>query len=417
MKKIIAIILATAMAAGVTCVSIPAKEMQAAKKVSLSRTKCTMRVGETVTVKIKNIKSVNKSGSEKKSGTAKRTVKRNKAQWSVVAVKNKDVISLKNKKQDSVKIVAKNTGIAEVVAKVTDKKLVCRVTVRDQAAISGIGDLSGSVSSDNSVQDSVITAAPLSAEQTVTPQPTEQANIPQNDIEHSSALTATPQPTEQTNIPPKDEDDNGGVMRPMPPLRDVYNYSAESTEAFFQWWNGEESKTVHDGAFKNIVELYNDIGYILCPSVEGEEVRSVFVDSYVDYINFVFSEMGIRIGIEPLSTEKNKDFDAANIKQFMIEKFNIQLNQKELIKEQPGYEAHTQIYTEENLYIDGEETQCILKTCEYQSRETEHVLTFIKDGMVVTIIYYDTEGNRFNLKSLEKVSFAKKLPAGDGVND
>lgn len=417
MKKIIAIILATAMAAGVTCVSIPAKEMQAAKKVSLSRTKCTMRVGETVTVKIKNIKSVNKSGSEKKSGTAKSAAKRNKAQWFVIAVKNKDVISLKNKKQDSVKIVAKNTGIAKVVVKVTDKKLVCRVTVRDEAAISGIGDVSGSISSDNSVQDSVITAAPLSAEQTVTslpteqtvaPQTTEQANIPQKDIEHSSALTATPQPTEQTNIPPKDEDDNGGVTGPMPPMRDVYNYSAESTDTFFQWWNGAESKTIYDGAFKNIVELYNDIGYILCPSVEGEEVRSIFVDSYVDYINFVFSEMGIRIGIEPLSTEKNKDFDAANIKQFMIEKFNMQLNQKELIKEQPGYEAHTQIYTEENLYIDGEETQCILKTCEYQSRETEHVLTFIKDGMLVTIIYYDTEGNRFNLKSLEKVSFDRK---------
>lgn len=417
MKKIIAIILATAMAAGVTCVSIPAKDMQAAKKVSLSRTKCTMGVGETVTVKIKNLKTVNKRGSEKKSGTAKSTAKRNKAQWSVIAVKNKDVISLKNKKQDSVKIVAKNTGIAKIVVKVTDKKLVCRVTVRDQAAISGIGDLSGSVSSDNSVQDSVITAAPLSAEQTVTPLPTEQtvtpqtteqANIPQKDIEHSSALTATPQPTEQTNIPPKDEDDNGGVTGPMPPLRDVYNYSAESTEAFFQWWNGEESKTVHDGAFKNIVELYNDIGYILCPSVEGEEVRSVFVDSYVDYINFVFSEMGIRIGIEPLSTEKNKDFDSADIKQFMIEKFNMQLNQKEIIKEQPGYEAHTQIYTEENLYIDGEATQCILKTCEYQNRETEHVLTFIKDEMLVTIIYYDTEDNRFNLKSLEKVSFDRK---------
>lgn len=385
MKKIIALILATAMAAGVTCVSIPAKEMQAAKKVSLSRTKCTMGVGETVTVKIKNLKTVNKRGSEKKSGTAKSTAKRNKAQWSVVAVKNKDVISLKNKKQDSVKIVAKNTGIAKVVVKVTDKKLVCRVTVRDQAAISGIGDLSGSVSSDNSVQDSVITAVPLSAEQTF-----------------------TLQPTEQTNIPPKDEDDNGGVTGPMPPLRDVYNYSAESMEAFFQWWNGEESKTVHDGAFKNVVELYNDIGYILCPSVEGEEVRSIFVDSYVDYINFVFSETGIRIGIEPLSTEKNKDFDAASIKQFMIEKFNMQLNQKEIIKEQPGYEAHTQIYTEENLYIDGEETQCILKTCEYNNRETEHVLTFIKDGMVVTIIYYDTEGSRFNLKSLEKVSFDRK---------
>ncbi|MDE6636595.1 MAG: hypothetical protein K2K09_08360, partial [Lachnospiraceae bacterium] len=330
MKKIIAIILATAMAVGVTCVSIPAKEMQAAKKVSLSRTKCTMKVGETVTVKIKNIKSVNKSDSEKKGGTAKSAAKRNKAQWSVIAVKNKNVISLKNKKQDSVKIVAKNTGTAKVVAKVTDKKLVCRVTVREQTAISGIGDLSGSISSDNNVQDSVITAAP---------QPTEQADIPQDDIEHGSALTATPQPTEQTNIPPRDEDDNGGVMRPMPPLKDVYNYSAESMDTFFQWWNGAESKTVHDGAFKNIVELYNDIGYILCPSVEGEEVRSVFVDSYVDYINFVFSEMGIRIAIEPLSTEKNKDFDSANIKQFMIEKYNMQLNQKEVIKkEQPDYE-------------------------------------------------------------------------------
>ncbi len=207
----------------------------------------------------------------------------------------------------------------------------------------------------------------------------------------------------------------------LSPSENAYNHSAESIDGFFEWWNGPESKTVNNGAFKRLVELYNDIGYILCPSVEGERVKNVFVDSGVDYINFVFSEIGIRVCIEPLNAEENKDFDSTNIKKFMVEKFDMKLNQKQGIKNelsqneeiqleqtQTGYEFDTCLYTEKKVKIGGQETECILKTKENQKDNTEHILTFIKDGMLVRIIYYDTKEKKFDVELLKAVSFSKK---------
>ncbi|MCR5586807.1 MAG: L,D-transpeptidase family protein [Lachnospiraceae bacterium] len=85
-----------------------------AASVKLSKKKMTISVGESKTLKVKN--------------TSK------KVTWKIKSGSGK--IKLKNKKKNSVKIVAKKAGKAVVIAKVGKKKLKCKITVKEVTATS-----------------------------------------------------------------------------------------------------------------------------------------------------------------------------------------------------------------------------------------------------------------------------------------
>ena len=88
---------------------IPASEVSAAKKVSLSNKKLTVTKGKSKTLKVKNTKK--------------------KVKWKILS--GKKYISLKKKGKVAVSVKGKKKGTAKVQATVGKKKLTCKVTVKN----------------------------------------------------------------------------------------------------------------------------------------------------------------------------------------------------------------------------------------------------------------------------------------------
>lgn len=122
-KQIFSILLAVAMVFACTPVSV-----DAAKKPKLNKTSATLRVGKKTTLKVKNTKK--------------------KVKWSVQS--GKKYITLKNKKKTSVVVQAKKAGIAKVAAKVSGKKMVCKIKVKKNS----VSAANKSYEEDDSTSDS-----------------------------------------------------------------------------------------------------------------------------------------------------------------------------------------------------------------------------------------------------------------------
>lgn len=104
-KQLTACLLAFALLLGM----IPASEVSAAKKVSLSNKKLTVTKGKSKTLKVKNTKK--------------------KVKWKILS--GKKYISLKKTGKVAVSVKGKKKGTAKVQATVGKKKLTCKVTVKN----------------------------------------------------------------------------------------------------------------------------------------------------------------------------------------------------------------------------------------------------------------------------------------------
>ena len=104
-KQMTACLLSFALLLGM----IPANEVSAAKKVSLSTKKLTVTKGKSKTLKVKNTKK--------------------KVKWKILS--GKKYISLKKKGKVAVSVKGKKKGTAKVQATVGKKKLTCKVTVKN----------------------------------------------------------------------------------------------------------------------------------------------------------------------------------------------------------------------------------------------------------------------------------------------
>lgn len=141
-KRIFSVLLAVAMVFACTPVSV-----DAAKKPKLNKTSVTLRVGRKTTLRVKNTKK--------------------KVKWSVQS--GKKYITLKNKKKTSVVVQAKRAGTAKVAAKVSGKKMVCRIKVKKNSA----GAANKSYEEDDSASDST---SDQSSNPTATKEPATQDN-------------------------------------------------------------------------------------------------------------------------------------------------------------------------------------------------------------------------------------------------
>lgn len=108
----------TAVAAMVVLLSagIGSNTADAAKKVSISKTKLTLTVGQSKTLSVKNLSKKNKK----------------KLKWS----SNKKKVATVSKKG---KVTAKKAGTAKITAKVGKKKYTCKVTVKKKSAADNNG--------------------------------------------------------------------------------------------------------------------------------------------------------------------------------------------------------------------------------------------------------------------------------------
>ena len=149
-KQMTACLLSFALLLGM----IPASEVSAAKKVSLSTKKLTVTKGKSKTLKVKNTKK--------------------KVKWKILS--GKKYIFLKKKGKVAVSVKGKKKGTAKVQATVGKKKLTCKVTVKN-------------VKTSKITPSSPVTATPTTkptatptAKPTATPLATS-TNAPENDAE------------------------------------------------------------------------------------------------------------------------------------------------------------------------------------------------------------------------------------------
>ena len=156
-KQMTACLLSFALLLGL----IPANEVSAAKKVSLSTKKLTVTKGKSKTLKVKNTKK--------------------KVKWKILS--GKKYISLKKKGKVAVSVKGKKKGTAKIQATVGKKKLTCKVTVKN-------------VKTSKITPASPVTATPTTkptatptAKPTATPLATS-TNAPENDAEALKNLIA-----------------------------------------------------------------------------------------------------------------------------------------------------------------------------------------------------------------------------------
>lgn len=160
MKRTLSLVMAGAMILG-----IATPDADAATKVRLSKKKVTIETGKKAVLKVKNAKK--------------------KAKWSVKS--GKKVISLSKKKKASVTITGKTAGKAVVLAKIGNKKLTCKVTVKK--AEKTVPTASATTIPTISASETPVVSAPAST--------IPAATAP---IMTAPAVTTTPEPSQEPDV-------------------------------------------------------------------------------------------------------------------------------------------------------------------------------------------------------------------------
>lgn len=150
-KQLTACLLSFALLLGM----IPASEVSAAKKVSLSNKKLTVTKGKSKTLKVKNTKK--------------------KVKWKILS--GKKYISLKKKGKVAVSVKGKKKGTAKVQATVGKKKLTCKVTVKN-------------VKTSKTTPAPPVTTTPSGTSTPSATTPANATNAPENDAEALKNLIA-----------------------------------------------------------------------------------------------------------------------------------------------------------------------------------------------------------------------------------
>lgn len=191
----------------------------------------------------------------------------------------------------------------------------------------------------------------------------------------------------------------------------IYNYSADSVKEFTNWIMNSESKKGSNGAFEKIIELYRgECKKLIVPIVNGNEAMRVFVDSNTNTINYVFETPAIRVCIEPMETKENIKYRKSNIRNFMIDKYQIKLNHKETNghneQNNQGYEYNKILFQCDEVKIGIKNKNCVVGYMYSEKSSMQHIVNFIEKNVLVRIIYFDDK-KELDLKGIEQLSFQK----------
>lgn len=233
-KQMTACLLSFALLLGM----IPASEVSAAKKVSLSTKKLTVTKGKSKTLKVKNTKK--------------------KVKWKILS--GKKYISLKKKGKVAVSVKGKKKGTAKVQAKVGKKKLTCKVTVKNVKTYKTTP--TPTVTTTPSGTSAPVPTNPTAPSGTSTPMPTN----PTTPLE-----TYTPLPANPTNAPEGANEDDVKALAELIRIHrergsDVSEDMSNSDE--YTWKNGklteikwrakDLSGTLDVSKFTALTKLYCD---------------------------------------------------------------------------------------------------------------------------------------------------------------
>ncbi|MCI9616748.1 MAG: hypothetical protein HFG31_01965 [Eubacterium sp.] len=195
--------------------------------------------------------------------------------------------------------------------------------------------------------------------------------------------------------------------------KQLYNYSAQNINEFKDWITDVKQKSNYNGAFKEVIDLYcSQYKKIYVPHIEGKQLIKIYVDSNQNIINYVYDAPAIRICIEPINTKENNKYNITDVQKFMEDKYQIKFGKKESIvcddKNKTGYEYSEKLYEYQNIYIGGKSIKCVLCHLNSEKSKKQHIISFIKENMLIKIIYFDNNEG-IELEGLEKLSFGKEL--------
>ena len=193
----------------------------------------------------------------------------------------------------------------------------------------------------------------------------------------------------------------------------LYNYSAQNINEIKHWITDVKQKSNNNGVFKEIIDLYcSQYKMIYVPDFEEKQIKKIFVDSNQNIINYVYDEPTIRICIEPINTKENSKYSKTNVQKFMQEKYQIKFDTKESIvydaENKTGYEYNEKLYQHQDLNIGAKSIKCVLCHLYSDKSMNQHIISFIKENMLIRIIYFDNKDG-IALEGLEKLSFRKEL--------
>lgn len=232
MKKYLVLVLIFAMG-----ISILPMNVNAAKKAKLSKTKVTMQVGKTVQLKVKNNKK--------------------RVKWSS---SNKKVATVSKKG----KVKAVSSGNARIIAKISKKKLVCKVNVK-RTITNKDNDTNKdtSQSNDGKVNPNVTpTEKPAVTIPTSTPAVTPTA---------APIATSTATPTTTPTATPAVTPTSTPVVEPTTPTLDSIVENYKTLKTYIQ----NNGKTQQSGGNKYIQNYINEFMY----TIEFDNEEEVFVFS------------------------------------------------------------------------------------------------------------------------------------------
>ncbi|MDE6635028.1 MAG: hypothetical protein K2K09_00275, partial [Lachnospiraceae bacterium] len=192
---------------------------------------------------------------------------------------------------------------------------------------------------------------------------------------------------------------------------DVYFYNAESVDEMIQFMNSPNSKTVNNGAFQNVAELYKSGGYMYVPAVLGlhTAISKVEICSNQSYMTFYFDK-GRQVSVNPLSAEELELCNSMDSIQFLVNKKGVQMNEdQDVYLEYDGVKQDTVIgtmrWTEDSILVDGKETRCLMCMENSESGIISCVKAFIYNGFIVHVNNYSQQA--IDTDFMKSVSFTK----------
>ncbi len=172
------------------------------------------------------------------------------------------------------------------------------------------------------------------------------------------------------------------------------------------WIMQENSKKLNDGAFRDVIETFQAYGFMLFPSIYGEE-GVLSVESHTDFMFFTFDNPGVRIAVKPIDTEENAKYNTSNITRYMKDKYGFEFGKMVATNElmSSGYEYDYQYVTQEFVEMGDGVRECVLERQYSPKSPTCHNLAFIEGGVLVRVIYYD--GNNVEIDDLRTLSLER----------
>lgn len=200
--------------------------------------------------------------------------------------------------------------------------------------------------------------------------------------------------------------------------QDIYNYSVADVEELVDTLEDKQSKKMNDGAFSDVIDLYKkEYKHIIVPVMDNQDIYNVFFDSNNVFINYVYANPDMRICIEPIDYEGGENVDKTDIKKYTEQRYDVIFDKEQELPEDEqvnsagvytGYEYDTYIYVTKTVEFKNGKKKCVLQSKDSEKSETEYMLSFFEDNMLVKIFYYGSKDDTINLNTFKKLSFEKE---------